>query len=325
MVGEVGPQALDEPVLADERHQLLQHAGALAVGDGVEVGHRLRHVGDVAADRVGGRGHVLAVALHLADGEEGRPLVGELRAVDAGPVRGPRRERLVEPQIVPPPHGHQVPEPHVGHLVQQDLRADRALAVGRGAAVQDAVGPCDRAPVLHGAAHVRHEHLVVPLLGERLGEALAEERQPAVGEVEELLGVALEELPERLPAEESQVVATTPRPDLVEGARVDHSDVRRQPRGVAERPATAALVEVLGQVGCGVAGDRPALVGVDHEPVRRLEVGLVEARERVARQVGLERGPDVDQLVERVDRLQDRGAGSGVGLGVRDDQDVVGA
>ncbi len=212
------------------------------------------------------------------------------------------------------------------HLVQEDLRAHRALAVRRGAPVQHAVGPGDRAPVLHRAAHVGHEHLVVALLRERLAETLAEERQPAVGEVEELLGVALEELAQRLPAEQPQVVAAARGADLVEGPGVDDGDVRREPGGVGERPAATApvVVEVLDQVRSGVADDRPGLVRVDHEPVRGLEVGLVEAGEGVASPVGLEGGPDVDELVEGVDRLQDRRARGGVGLRVRHDEDVLG-
>ena len=52
---EVGAQTLDEGVLADVGHQLLEHARALGVGDRVEVRHRLRDVGHLATDRVGGR------------------------------------------------------------------------------------------------------------------------------------------------------------------------------------------------------------------------------------------------------------------------------
>src|SRR5262249_53599228 len=158
--------------------------------------------------------------------------------------------------------------------------------------------------------HVRHEDLVVPLLGERLAEALAEEGEPSVGEVEQLLGIPLQELPERLAAEQTQVVTTACRPDLVEGTAVHHGDIRRQLRGVTERPpATPALVpvEILYLVGPGVAGDRPGLVRVDHETMWRLEVRLVEACEGIAGPVGLEGRPDVYQLVERVDGLQDRG------------------
>ncbi len=320
---EVGAQPLDERVLADVGHQLLEDARALGVGDRVEVRHRLRDVGHLAADGVGRRRHVLPVAAHLAGGEEGRPLVGELGAVDPGPVRGPGRERLVEPQVVPPPHRDQVAEPHVRHLVEQDLGAHRTLAVGRGAAVEHAVGPGHRAPVLHRAAHVGHEHLVVAFLRERLAEALAEEDQAALGEVEELLRVTLEELLERLAAEEAEVVAGAGGPQLVEGPGVDDRDVRRQRRRVAEGPAAAAVVEVLDPVGRGVARHRPALVGVGHEAVGRLEVGLVEAGEGVARHVGLEGRPDVDELVVGVDGAQDRVAGRRVGLRGAHHQDVL--
>jgi hypothetical protein len=99
-------------------------------------------------------------------------------------------EGLVEPQVVPPAQGHHVAEPHVRHLVQQHRRALLPLPRAGGAAVDEGVGPGDAAVVLHRAAHLRHEHLVVAPLRERLGEALAEQGEPGGGEPGQLVGVA---------------------------------------------------------------------------------------------------------------------------------------
>ena len=64
----------------------------------------------------------------------------------------------------------------------------------------------DAAPVLHRATDVGHEDLVVALLSEGHAEVLAEPRQPLLGEIEQLLGVAVEQLLERLPAVRAEVV-----------------------------------------------------------------------------------------------------------------------
>ena len=204
---EVVAQALHEGFLTDVGDELVEHALALDVGDGVEVGHRLRDVGDVAADGVARGAHVHLVGRALAGDEEGGPLVGELGGRGHAPVGGPRRERLVEPEVVPPLHRHQVAEPHVRHLVEDELGAGRALRVRRGSAEELAVAVGDAAPVLHRAAEVGDEDLVVALLRERRGEALAEEGQALAGEGDHLVEVALELGDERLAAVEAEVVA----------------------------------------------------------------------------------------------------------------------
>ncbi|ALG09988.1 hypothetical protein AOZ06_26560 [Kibdelosporangium phytohabitans] len=109
-----------EPVLAEVAAQHVQQRGGLAVGQRVEHGLRLRGGTDLALDRLRGG---LLVGLH-----GGRPFHQEL--VPALPFRPPRGDRAVghergepflEPQLVPPRHGHQVPEPQVGEFVGEDV------------------------------------------------------------------------------------------------------------------------------------------------------------------------------------------------------------
>ena len=107
-------------------------------------------------------------------------------------ARRPRREGLVEPEVVPPLHGDHVAEPHVRHLVQQD-RGDRLPLRRRSeCAAEHEVRPGHAAPVLHRPAHVGHEHLVVLAPGGTAAEPLAEEGQARPRWLEELLGVAFE-------------------------------------------------------------------------------------------------------------------------------------
>ena len=147
--------------------------------------------------------------------------------------------------------------------------------------------------------------------------------EPLAGDLEELLRVAVEEARERLPGQQPEVVPVALGADLVERAGVDHRDVRRQRRRVGEHPASATPLVLRHDRVAAVAHDHPS-GGRDHgEAVRRLEVRLVEAGPGAARVVGLERGPDVDLLVRRVDRTVHPLAVGGLGLHRLDDQDVV--
>ncbi len=254
-----------------------------------------------AADGVGRRAHVLAVAGELRVEQVGGPGVRELGRADHRPGGGPGGERLVQPEVVPPLHRDEVAEPHVRHLVQHDVRAAGALPEGRRGAVEERIRVGDAAPVLHRAAHVGHERLVVALLRERVGEALAEPGEPAGGEVEELVGVALEERHERLPAVEAEVVAADGAPDLVEGPGVHDGDVGGEARGGREGPAAGGVLAGSIDSGALLLVDRPCLGREHGEAVHGLQVGLVEAGPEAACLVRLEGRPEVDEAVGRVD------------------------
>ena len=284
---------------------------------------RGRDVAELLADRVRrGRG-VGGVGVLLLAGEHPRPHVGELGAADGRPPARPLREGLVEPQVVPPAHGHHVAEPHVRHLVQQHQGPQLAFGVRRRVAEDEGVAPGDAAVVLHGAAHLRGEHLVIARLGERHRELLAEEGQPLGGDVEQLLGVALEHRRDGAAGIEPEVEARTAAAQLDEGAGVDHRDVRRQRRRVGVRPRAHAVAR--GDLGvAGVARDQPPFRHVDGDPEHRLEVGLVEAREDHARVVGFEARPHVHLAVARVHGAMHALARRSPALHRAHDQQVVG-
>ena len=114
----VGPEiALDHP----------QHRRALFVRDGVERLVDLRRRVDGLMHRMGRRQRVEGqgplVVERLVDGD-----------VPVGPDGGERTafhpvgEALVQPDVVPPLHRHEIAEPLVGHLVREDGR--NALARG---------------------------------------------------------------------------------------------------------------------------------------------------------------------------------------------------
>ena len=121
--GEVLPHPGQEVLPADVGHELLENGRALGVGDPVEVHLDRVDVRDVGRDRVRGGELVLLVRPRLPRGGERGPGLGPAGRLGLRGGARPGRERLVQPQVVPPAHGDQVAEPHVRHLVQDRLAA----------------------------------------------------------------------------------------------------------------------------------------------------------------------------------------------------------
>ena len=168
VLGEVAPDAREERLFPDPCEQLLQHRRALGIRDAVEVVLRCLHVGDVGGDGVRGRQLVLLVRPFLpVHGERGPlPRVLRRRGLHVGALVV--RERLLQPHVVPPSRRHQVAEPHVAHLVQDDVRAVLPLREGRAVARDHRLVERHAPRVLHGAEVVLgDEHLVVRAPRER--------------------------------------------------------------------------------------------------------------------------------------------------------------
>ena len=121
---------------------------------------------------------------------EGRPRTRPLGGLGLAGRRRPLGERLVEPEVVPPLHRHEVAEPHVRELVQDRQRAALDLGLGDLAAEDVDLGEGHGAGVLH-RAHVvlGREDLVVLLEGVGLVELLLEEGEALLRAVEDVVGV----------------------------------------------------------------------------------------------------------------------------------------
>ena len=190
VVAEVAAGRFDERLETDVGHQLLQHGGALGVGDAVEVLFRRFEVGDVRHDRMGGGQLVLDVGPGLAPVCKADPGVGEV----GGPVYGQGAhvvsERFLQPQIVPPLHGDQVAEPHMGHLVEDRVCPCLVLRFGCLGPEDVGLGERHKPGILHRTEVVfRDERLVVLAERVRVGEQVMEVVQPAFGHLENVLRV----------------------------------------------------------------------------------------------------------------------------------------
>jgi hypothetical protein len=328
---EVRTQPFEELVLADPGHQLLEGRGALRVGDPVEVHLDGLEVVVVRGDRVGRGQLVLPVGPVLARVGEAGPGVVVLGGLGHRVVRGPLGEGLVEPEVVPPAHRDEVPEPHVRHLVQHGVGALLVERVGLPRAREVLVAERHARGVLH-RAHVvlRHVGLVVlPAAGgagERVGvvEGLLEEREALLGDLDQLVDV--EELRDRLAA----VVA---EPDLPvrTGVRVvdgvvltghQCGDVRRHAVGGREGPRRRAVTGRDRLGGLGVGDHRPVRRCLHGEREDRLQVRLLERRVDAPGVGHLELRVQVDALVGRVDEAVQPLTAAAVGA-VRDDPELV--
>ena len=127
--GEVAAHAGEEVLAADISLQLLEHRGALGVGNTVEVLLHGLDIAGIGGNGVGSRQLILLVSPGLFPVDEGDPggiVFGFFRLRDGC---GPGSKGLVEPQVIPPLHGHEVTEPHVGELVQDGIGAELVLVV----------------------------------------------------------------------------------------------------------------------------------------------------------------------------------------------------
>ena len=308
VLGEIGADAGQELLLPDEGDQLAQRRGALGVGDAVEVEFDGLQVDHVGGDRVGARQLVLPVGPGFARVGEGGPRIVPRGAAVADlalrEVGGPFGEGLVEPQVVPPGHGDQVAEPHVGELVQDRVVPAFVGGVGRPGAEQVLVADRHAAGVLHGpGVELGDEDLGV--VGERVGEAevLLEDLETGFGDGEQPVGVQV--LDQRLAAGERQRdlgchtgVAVG---DGVELAGHQRGDVGGDRRGRRKAEPAQAVALRRGGDGGGVGEHRPGFGGDHGELEGGLQVGLLEAGVHPAGVGGLELGVQVDPAVHWVD------------------------
>ena len=185
MLAEVAAQALAEGVAPDVGHELLEDRPALGVGDPVEVHRHVDQVPHVRIDGVGVALLVLLIGPGLLVAMECRPRVRPLGRLGLADRRGPLGERLVEPQVVPPLHRHEVAEPHVRQLVQDRQRPALDERLGGLPAEDVGVGDRHAAGVLHGPGVVLGDEQLV-VLREREGavELLLEEQNSRLGAVE---------------------------------------------------------------------------------------------------------------------------------------------
>ncbi|MDQ0830998.1 hypothetical protein QF032_002842 [Streptomyces achromogenes] len=311
---EVAAGALHERVLTDVGHQLLEHAGALGVGDAVEVELGVLKVADVGGDRVRGGQLVRAVGPGLAAVGEGDPGVGEARRADAGEGAHEVGEGLLQPQVVPPHHGDEVAEPHVGHLVQDDVRP-RLVGGLRHLPPEDVLlAEGHQARVLHRAEVVLgHERLVVLAEGVRVVEVVVEEVQALPRDQEDVVGVEVGGQPLAAHRAEGDLqrravaqVARVRVRHVVVGAGHDTGDVRRDRLRLREPP------DPVRALAGAVAPHRPFLGRAHLEAEGGLEVGLLEGDEDPARVGGLVLRVEVDLAVLRVDEAVQALARAGV-------------
>jgi len=190
------PQVRRDGVLPGVALDVVTHAAPRHLGPEPGFVHHQQRLALVVGERVGELVQVDVVTDRLAHRPDRRARVElqrllagldlEHRDVELGEgllrdlVADPRGERLVEPQVVPPPHGDQIAEPHVRHLVREvgDQGASLLGAGGGRVEQQRAVGEGDRPGVLHRPGpELGHRDQVELAVGVRPAEVALERRQ----------------------------------------------------------------------------------------------------------------------------------------------------
>ena len=263
-----------------------QHRGALLVRQHVEHRVRVAWRGDRKLDR--------PRAVQAVERQRGRARHAERRP--ALPLGFPRvdgqhlherRERLVEPDAVPPRHRHEVAEPHVRVLVGHHVGHALELGVRRRRLVhqQRRLAERDRAEILHGArGEIRDRYEIQLVAGVRQTVVVLEERQRGGAD---------------LLTEPRQSLLARHAPDLKARAsdrgglrRLELADDERDQVGghddaVGEANHLAAVLERLRHDRGVRHGGQRRIDGQRHRE-NRLERGLVPARKRAPRVGGLE-------------------------------------
>jgi hypothetical protein len=139
MLRQVGADAAAKRLFAQPGLEHAQESAALLVGDAVEGALGLAFAGDRLVDRMGAGAGI----------EVHRPFSAFVRLEQDPPFgmeaigrlgRHPLGERLVEPEVVPPGHGHQVAEPLMRDLVRHDAVHDLPGLLRRARRVDQQVG-----------------------------------------------------------------------------------------------------------------------------------------------------------------------------------------
>ena len=300
---EILPHAGQEILPPDVGHQLLEHRGALGVGDPVEIYLDRLNIGDIGRNRMGGRQLILPVRpglVQLRERGPGRCPPGRLGLRERA---RPGSEGLVQPQVIPPPHGDQVAEPHVRHFVQDRLAPRLPGEIGDPRPENVGLQESDAARVFHRALfEFWHEKLVVFPEGIFYAERTVVEVEALPGGFQDFVRVEIGG--QRLTAVDAERNAVVLVADHVIGPGRAGRDVGRHDRSRREVPAQCLTV-----LGRAVLGARLGRHVRDHHPVRRgghrqlvagLHVRLVEARVHPVRVERLQVRVQVDALVGRV-------------------------
>ena len=127
VVGDAAPIGLGAQVALEHS----QYAAALFVGNDVEHSLTVRRVRHGVFDRAGRMKRVRSLCGGAKDAERVPLSPGRVEVV-GGEGLHVGGERLVEPETVPPLHGYQIPEPHMGDLVRNHIDDSFALRLGGG-------------------------------------------------------------------------------------------------------------------------------------------------------------------------------------------------
>ena len=336
VAGEVAAHPGEERVPTHIGLELLQNRRALRIRNAIEILFDRFDVVGVGRHRVRRRQLVLIVRPRLLHIGERHPRRVILRHLRLGHHRPPRGKRLIQPQIIPPGHGDQVAEPHVGHLVQHRLAPTLIAMAGVLRSKHILVPVGDRAGVLHGPRiKLRHKQLIV--FAERVGGP-----KILVVKIETLLGfrkqgVGIQMIRQRLAAIQPQGDHHLARliqvfgmgshlaPPFVGDLMVRAGTQRHQVGGqqvinAGRKHHLAGITLDGGHLLRGIRHHRPVGRGSHRQRVGGLHIRLVETGKHPLGVGGLKLGVQIHLVIHRVNKPVQALAGAGILAGGGDHQ-----
>ena len=204
MALEVQTNTLIKSIFADPSNELLEHRGALRIGDAIKIIRRSRDIGDIGNDRMCCRVLVLGIGPCFTANGEGRPLPRVDSCLCCRSRSLILSKGLLQPQVVPPSGSDKITEPHVAHFVKNRVCSFLSKSERGSISAQIALCKCHASRVFHCPEVIfGHENLVVaspgigiPVTRVIVIEAGARDRQDIV---------AIHRFSERLPTHQTQV------------------------------------------------------------------------------------------------------------------------
>ncbi len=300
---EIVVDAVTKAALAEVLLQHAQECAALLVGEHVEHAFAVGGGSHLELDRAGAQQRVGVEGDAALDAER-RPSLPIGTVGLACSDLHERGECLVEPDAVPPAHGHEVAEPHVGQLVCDHVGHQLAFVLGACGRVdqQQALTERDASEVLHGAGgEIGQCHQVDLVSG--VGDAVVL-LEPSQAEGSDILAEPGQVTLARHVHDSQRCAVDIDGVGHVEASDHECHQVAAHHHGVGERDHVAPLDERSIDLGA-VRDRRQAVVDVERDAEHRLERRLVPAGKRPPAIGGLHLGAG-DHLLDAL--LVDVGA-----------------
>ena len=162
MFFQVVMDPLEELASASIGYKLAKHRRTFCICDAVKIHIRIIEVIDRGNDRVGCRLFIFSLPPAFFTRAECCPRIFPLSCLSSRKGRCKFSEGFIQPQVIPPFHGHQVAEPHVGQLMEDSDYAAFFAGIGSFRFIDIGITDSHTADILHSTRVIfGYEYLII--------------------------------------------------------------------------------------------------------------------------------------------------------------------